>query len=353
MAALVVEPPEGLGPADPSPEHTVVVRAPDSIGDAVLAIPAIAALAEHFSSHSLVLAANPVVAPLFVGQDRISEVVRISGGGLTRLASARRTLAGRRPALGISLQPSLGAAAELATGGVGEIWGYDGALSRLALDVRLPRRWFDDRHRWEAYALLAAAVTGEPVGERYPIPIGPGDVAAADDLLANDRLRGSDGPLVGLVPGARGRARRWPEERFARVASELARRGARVVLFGTLLGRAITERVVAMSDPQPVDLTGLTPLPVLAECFGRLDAVLTNGSGVAHLAAAVEAPLLALYGPDDDRITGPRGSGSVVFSRGLFCRACEDENCAYNHACMIDHTVTQVVERLSVMVGFA
>lgn len=330
----IVQPPPGIEPAESRPGGAVVVRAPNWIGDAILALPAVAALAEHFGDRHVLVLARASVAPLFVGLPRVTEVVRVAGEGVGRLASARQALLGERPELGIVLPHSFGSAVEVAAGGTRELWGYGGPLRRLVLDVALPPRWLRGRHRWEAYALLAAAVTGRPVAERYPLARGPGDVAAAAALFAKDGLEPGGGPIVGLVPGAHAASRRWPAVRFAELASRLAREGARVVVLGSAAERALAASVASAARPPALDWSGRTPLPVLAECFRRFDFLVTNDTGPMHLAAAVGTPLLDLCGAANEVVTGPRGPGSEVAVHPIHCRPCVKNTCAYNLGCM-------------------
>ncbi len=340
----IVQPPPGIRPPEPRADGTVVIRAPNWIGDAVLSLPAVAALADRFADRTVLVLARGTVAPLFVGLPRIDSVLRVADGGADRLASVRRALEGERPELGIVLPHSFGTAVELAAAGTRTLWGYGGPLRKLVLDVALPPRWLAGRHRWEAYALLAAAVTGRPVVERYPLARGPGDVAAADALFSESGLRpgGGEGPLVGIVPGAHADSRRWPVGRFAELASRLGRGGARVVLFGSAAERGLVARVAAAADPAPADWSGRTPLPVLAECFRRLDFLVTNDTGPMHLAAAVGTPLLDLCGAANEVVTGPRGSSSEVVIHPIHCRPCVKNSCAYNLGCMTGIGVDRV-----------
>ena len=332
----IVQPPPGIRPPEPRADGTVVIRAPNWIGDAVLAIPAVAALADRFADRIVLVLARGSVAPLFVGLPRVDSVLRVADGGAGRLASVRRALEGEPPELGVVFPHSFGTAVELAAAGTRTLWGYGGPLRKLVLDVALPPRWLAGRHRWEAYALLAAAVTGRPVVERYPLARGSGDVAAADALFAEAGLRrgSGEGPLVGMVPGAHADSRRWPAARFAELASRLGRRGARVVLFGSAGERELVARVAAAANPAPIDWSGRTPLPVLAECFRRLDFLVTNDTGPMHLAAAVGTPLLDLCGAANEVVTGPRGPASEVVIHPIHCRPCVKNSCAYNLECM-------------------
>ncbi|MDX1624613.1 MAG: glycosyltransferase family 9 protein [Gemmatimonadota bacterium] len=345
-APAVVRPPPGIEPPELPDEGTILVRVPNWVGDAVMALPALTAITERFESHTILVMSRGNVAPLYVGQKRVAEVVRAGGRGAGRLATARRALAKRRVALGVVMPHSMGSAIETAVGGVDRLWGFGGPMRRLVLDVTLPRRWYAGRHRWQEYALLAAAVTGRPVPERYPIVTGSGDVAAADALLAEAGLDEPGGPIVGLVPTSNARSRRWPVERFAEVASRLGRDGGRVVVFGASNEGAITREVVENADPEPVDWTGRSPLPVLAELFRRLDFLVTNDTGPMHIAYAVGTPLLALFGASREVVTGPRGGASEVLIHPIYCRPCARNRCAYTLGCLRGITVDRVVEHV-------
>lgn len=340
-----VLPPLGLAPADPDLDGPILLRVPNWVGDAVLALPAVAALCEAFRRRAVVVMARRGIAPLFVGQDGITDVILVPGRGLDRLSTMRRALPDR-PAVAVVFPDSMGAAAELAVARPRSSWGYGGGLRGVALDVLLPRRWARGRHRWEKYALLAAAVTGRPVAERYPIRAAPGDMGAADALFTEAGLAGGGTPIVGLVPGAHASSRRWPADRFAELASALEREGVRVVLLGAAGDGPLTSAIAGLAEPSPADWAGRTTLPVLAEIFRRLDFVVTNDTGPMHLAAAVGTPLVDLCGAADERETGPRGPASEVLVHPIHCRPCVKNVCAYNLGCMTGIPVGAVLERV-------
>jgi heptosyltransferase-2 len=342
---VAVLPPAGVAPADPGPDGPILLRVPNWLGDAVLALPAVSALCEAFRERPVVVVARRGIAPLFVGQDGITDVILVPGRGLDRLSTMRQALS-EKPALAVVLPDSVSAAAEVAVTRPRSAWGYGGVLRGLALDVLLPRRWARGRHRWEKYALLAAAVAGRPVVERYPIRAAPGDVVAAAALFAEAGLDGAGAPIVGLVPGAHASSRRWPAERFAELASALGREGARVVLLGAAGDSPITSAIAGLAEPSPADWAGRTTLPELAECFRRLDLVVTNDTGPMHLAAAVGTPLADLCGAADERETGPRGAASEVLVHPIHCRPCVKNTCAYNLGCMTGIPVSAVLERV-------
>jgi len=137
--------------------------------------------------------------------------------------------------------------------------------------------------------------------------------------------RGERGPLVAMHPGTGSYApsRRWPAEKFAGVADLLADAGITTVLLGTREDGA--DRVArACLRARPLDLSGRTPLPVLAAVLRRVDAYLGNDSGVTHLAATVGAAVVALFGPTSAEAWGPQsGTAAVrIVARRLPCRPC-------------------------------
>lgn len=328
-APAVVPPPVGLRPARIGADDPVVARVPDDPADAVLALPALAALVERFDRHPVTVVAADAVAPLYAGTRGVAEVVRVGGGRIETFVRLRRALGGRAGGVGVVFGGP-GPAAALSGAGIVEVWGYGGPLSRVALDVALPPRWRRNRHRWEAYALLAAAATGAPVEERYPMAAGAGDAAAAAALLGEAP---GEGPLVGLAPAARAETRRWPAERFAELAARLGRRGARVVVFGAP-GEPPPAAPTSPADPPPLDLVGRTPLPVLVECLRRLDVLVGVDGGAVHVAAAVGTPVVALHGGSPEAERAPRGPDVRVLVHPVPCRPCRRERCAYGLECL-------------------
>jgi heptosyltransferase-2 len=333
-----------VAPAHLAADGPVLLRVPNWVGDAVLALPAVSALAAAYPERGVVVVARRAVAPLYVGLAGVTDVILVPRRGWVRLTAVPRALR-ERPALAVVFGHSMGAAAEAAVARPRAAWGYGGPLRRVALDVALPRRWLRGRHRWEAYALLAAAVTGRPVAERYAVATLPGDAADADRLFAEAGLDAGVGPVVSLVPGGNAASRRWPAERFAALAAALQRNGARVVIQGGPGDAPITGPIAALAEGAALDWTGRTTLSVLAECFRRSALVVSNDTGPMHLAAAVGAPVIALCGAADERETGPRGAASEVLVHPISCRPCVKNTCAYNLGCMTGITVDAVLAR--------
>jgi ADP-heptose:LPS heptosyltransferase len=132
-------------------------------------------------------------------------------------------------------------------------------------------------------------------------------------------------------PGAASRARRWPAERWAAVASAA---GERVVITGTRAERLLAQRVAAIAGlPQRAVLAGRTDLRALAAGVASARRVVSGDTGVAHLAAALGTPVVALFGPTDPALSAPRGH-SVVVTNPVPCAPCFYRRCPIEHPCL-------------------
>lgn len=132
-------------------------------------------------------------------------------------------------------------------------------------------------------------------------------------------------PLVGIHAGGARAIKQWPSERFADVASRLARDlGAAVVLTGSAGDIAVNEAVRARlsSDVPVMDLTGLADLLALGAVLERLRVFVTVDSGPMHLAAALGTPVAAVFGPSDPRRWGPLSPAARAVRIDLPCSPC-------------------------------
>lgn len=152
-------------------------------------------------------------------------------------------------------------------------------------------------------------------------------------------------PLLVIHPMAKWPTKEWPLENFVWLASVLMQKGVSVVLTGSQQDEdALNEIQRRTSYPQKIlNLAGQTGLKELAGIFSLANLVLTTDTGPMHLAAAVKAPLIALFGPTAPWRTGPYGNGHVVLRKSLTCSPCFKKKCATNE-CMNSLSVEEVLE---------
>ena len=122
------------------------------------------------------------------------------------------------------------------------------------------------------------------------------------------REAGVDRPFIVLHPGANWAHKQWPLERFAQLGERFARAGTHAVaLTGSPEDAGWIRAIGQHMRARPVVLAGRTSLRQLAACLERASLVVSNDTGVLHIACALKRPVVALYGPTSPAITGPLG----------------------------------------------
>jgi lipopolysaccharide heptosyltransferase I len=158
-----------------------------------------------------------------------------------------------------------------------------------------------------------------------------------------------------LVPGARWQTKCWPVERYGRLAAEIKRRHyLDSILVGGASDVGPADQAAAASQGAARNLCGGTTLRQLAAFIERAAVVVTADSTPMHMAAALERPLLALFGPTNPRRTGPYGRLHDVLRLELRCSPCylrKLSQCPYGQACLRDLSVEQVADAVAERLG--
>lgn len=331
----------------------VLVRAPNPLGDAIMAIPAMAAMRAAFTGRTLVLAAAPAIAPLFrertaVAPDEILVVEKSNEAAALRAAGIDAA---------ILFTNSFRTAWVARQAGIPDRWGYR-AHGRSLLLTRGVRRPRGKRHQADYYRHLVQAL-GFDAPEALPrIEIGAPARARAAEHLQRAGV-GEGAAIVGMAPGAAyGHAKRWPPARYAELIARLGGDGVTSILVGAA-GDREAGREIESSLPAGVrvlNLIGRTDLRLLMGLLTRCRAFVSNDSGAMHLAAAAGVPVVAIFGPTDERVTAPLGSHDVIL-HPVFCRPCLLRDCPIDHRCMrrigLDRVLEAVRGRLDRPAGTA
>ena len=321
----------------------LLIFAPNWLGDAVMALPAIAQVARAMPSATVDVAARPSVAPLFSMVDGVRQTIVLARG-----RGDAETIRTGGYAAALLLPNSFNVAHLARQAGIPERWGYRGDFRSLLLTrgVSPPTRL----HQTEYYRHLVEALGfGDEKDGDPNVP----KLRATADQRATGAARlareGWDGrtPLVAMAPGAAfGGAKRWPAAAFGELASSLSADGVRTVLIGSA-GDApgATEMLASVRTTLPlVNLVGKTDLTELAAVLVQCRALVTNDSGAMHFAAALGVNVTAMFGPTRERETHPRGPGRhTVLTHPTWCRPCMLRECPLTHRCMTGISVDAVL----------
>jgi heptosyltransferase-1 len=340
-----------------SPLRILLIK-PSSLGDIVHALPVLAALRETWpDAHVAWLCGRPFV-PLLERCPLIDEVIafdRARYGRMWRSLPAFLDfwrfvgeLRRRRFDLVVDLQG-------LIRSGLMAL--FSGARRRVGFAQARELAWvfYTQRvrcpdaaeHAVEKNLRVARALelaTGPP---RFPLGLKADETAAAQQLLSRAG-GGSLDAFIAVVPGARWESKRWPAERLAQLIDamhEEAMPGC--VLLGSPEERDFAERVLAACRSRPLDLVGRTSVRELLALLSLAELVVCHDSGPMHLAAALDRPLVAIFGPTSPQRTGPYSPVARVVSNPVPCAPCFERKCPLgHHDCMRKLEVATVLEQV-------
>jgi len=328
-----------------------IVFAPNWLGDAVMALPALAALRKARPGQQWTVLARPAVAP----------VLRLAGLGwnVADLAGRRSLRVPRRAAEAIVFPNSFHSALLAWRTGARRRVGYArdgrGWLLNPAVAVApagaLPGHesyYYLELLRRSGY--IEALPSGLPAALRVPLRPPESSVAAWKERLGS-------APRVALHVGASfGTAKRWLPERFSVLAGALAERGRQVLLIGGPADRDLA-RSVRMAAPRPErlkNLAGETSLAELVSLLAAVDVLVANDSGPMHAAAAVGTPVVAIFGPTNERETYPLaepGKLRLLKAPAVACSPCKLRECPIDHRCMTRIEVAEVLDAVEEMLS--
>lgn len=163
-------------------------------------------------------------------------------------------------------------------------------------------------------ALMADSENARQVLKHLNIPISPGV------------------KILGLCPGAEyGEAKRWPLEYYAEVARAALEQGWNVWLFGSEKDIPATNAINTQTSNRCIDFGGKTKLGDAIDLMSLCHYVVSNDSGLMHVAAALNRPLSAVYGSSDPHHTPPMNANAVIHYLGLSCSPCFQRTCPLGH----------------------
>jgi ADP-heptose:LPS heptosyltransferase len=170
-------------------------------------------------------------------------------------------------------------------------------------------------------------------GDHLEWPVTATDVAGLKRCPGASTLRA--GAYACVHPGARSATRRWPADRFAEVADRLAEHGLRVVLTGSEDERGLTRAVVERMRAPAVDLAGELDLGAMAALMSDARLLVSNDTGVSHLASALGVPSVIVFSVSDPARWAPldRTRHRCVIPALEGRRSCDHPGCPANRPC--------------------
>ena len=175
---------------------------------------------------------------------------------------------------------------------------------------------------------------------------------AAWILASSHGILNKNNKILGLCPGAEyGAAKRWPAEYYAGVANEVLKKGWQVWLFGSDKDVPVTSQINQLTQNQCTDFGGKTKLGEAIDLMSLCDTIISNDSGLMHIAAALNKKLIAIYGSSDPHHTPPMSANAVIEYLSLECSPCFKRECPLTGdahlRCLTDIKPVQVLSKIA------
>lgn len=300
--------------------NRILIVKPSSLGDIVHSLPFLNALKAHFKNaevHWIVargldglLEGHPLVDRLWVIEKDRWKKPSLAVENIREITSLIKALRRQQFGLVVDLQGLLRSGIITAATGAGLRVGFREAREGSALFYTHRVTGGKDVHAVERYMKVAAYLgcdTGDisfpMVTEPYPLPFEEYAV---------------------LVPGAKWKTKQWPPDRFGELASKLALNS---VVIGGRADAGLAEEVVSRSGGRAVTVAGKTSLRELAGIIKAARFMVSNDTGPMHMAAALNVPVFALFGPTNPVRTGPWGGMHTIVSADPDCSPCYRRRC--------------------------
>lgn len=210
---------------------------------------------------------------------------------------------------------------------------------------RVLRGLSEKEHVVRGYLRLAAAAGA--VWDEEPemhMPFGLPELEHVQALFNEHGVASTD-RLVVLNPSAGKVIKQWSPERFAEVGDILqSNLGVKPVITGAPSDRELANRMIATMRTPVIDLTGKTNLNQLAALLSRVELFIGGDTGPMHIAQAAGTRVLALFGPTDPTILGPRHPKHRIHTLRLDCSPCRHRVCPIGHLCLANMEARQVAE---------
>ena len=332
----------------------ILVRSPNWVGDAVMAIPALQAIRQRWPRAEMCVLAPTWVADLYRGQNYADRSIVYEGQGRGRhrslLAKERvaAELRAERFDAAVLLQNAIDAAWVAWRAGIPERIGYarEARGWMLTRAVPVPRPGETPPHESYYYLELlrrAGWLAQLPRVEEIHLQVSDEARGSAQVRLLAAGAR-SGARRVALAPGAAyGSAKCWLPERYAELADRLiAECAAEIVLFGAPGERDMAERIASGMKHQAINLAGATRIGELPGLLSACDLFVGNDSGAMHVAGAVGLPVVAIFGPTDAEATRALTPRFSLIEEPVDCSPCFLRHCPIDHRCMTRVPVDRV-----------
>ena len=328
----------------------LLIRSTNWIGDAVMTTPAVRSIKKHFCNARIYILAKPWVAPVFAKSPYVDEIIifdsrgRHKGtNGILRLSKDLRRY---NFDAAILLQNAIEAALISFFGGIPNRIGFNTDARGFLLTHPVPcTKKIKQMHQTRYYLKILNGINLFADDTRLDLFIGEDEKKSAQKMLQDFGIS-SNKKIIGINPGATyGTAKQWLLDRFAKLSDLLHQKSYEIIIFGGPGEEGLGKKISAMMNHNPLDLAGKTTLRQAFALINECDCFITNDSGLMHIAAALDIPLVAIFGSTNPITTSPHSQKKKILRIPVECSPCMKPDCIKEkHFCMENISVEMVFE---------
>lgn len=323
----------------------------DRIGDVLLSTPVIRALRDAYPKSYIAMMVSPCAEDIVKGNPYLNDVIIYDKdrsekglvGNLRFIAQLRR----QRFDLAAILHPTTRSHLVAFLAGIPQRIGYD-KKAGILLTYRIPHtKQYGLRHEID-YNLAVLGYMGiKPKDRTLYMPISGESERKVGKIFADNGISDSDIVIV-VNPGASCPSKRWNADRFAEASDRLSEKyGAKIAVISSAADKSFGSRVASLVKRKCLNLAGRTTVSDIASVLRRSRLFISNDSGPVHIACAVGAPVVAIFGRSDRGLSprrwGPSGGRDIVLHKDVGCEVCLAHNCRIGFKCLEAVSVEEVV----------
>ena len=339
-------------------KRILIVRT-DRIGDVLLSTPVIKALRDYYPDAYIAVMVSPYAREIVEGNPNLDEVIIYDKDCKHKnwLGSIKfaQNLKKMKFDLALILHPTNRVHLVTFFARIPRRVGYDRKLGFLLTDRIKHTKQLGEKHELEYTLDLVRYLSLEPKDKNLFMLIKPTSEEWAEELFRQEGISESDKLLV-IHPGASCISKIWPLIRFAQVADRLVEKyGFKVLLIAGPKDISKAQDVSKNMHHPSINLAGKTSVSQLASLLKRCQLFISNDSGPVHIACAVGAPVISIFGRNQKGLSperwGPLGLRDKILHKEIGCIECLAHNCVKEFACLKAITVDDVIKAADSILG--
>lgn len=327
--------------------NKILIRGTNWIGDAIMTIPAVDSIRATYPKAYIAVLAKPWVADIYRLFSSVNEIIIFENKydnalGVFQLAHLLRK---KKFDAAILLQNAIEAAIIALTAGIPQRAGYNSDGRGFLLTNRVQRSQEIKRlHQTDYYLEMVKALGCASVNKEMHLETKISRIDA--QRILRKYMPDPQKEIICLAPGATyGPAKRWFPERFAKVADKIAAElPCQIILLGGKSDWDVAEEVGRYAGTDLLNLTGKTNLEEAIYLISQCRIMISNDSGLMHIAGALNVPTIAIFGSTNPATTSPVGNQSIVVHQEVSCSPCLKKTCPIDFRCMELITVEDVCQ---------